>query len=78
MSMSFTDLEQRILDKIDRLEEKLDKTCDTVTKLKQSYELHIENREKAENKRNKRNYLLIGGIGLILTILEMWRSFGSG
>ena len=77
MSMSFTDLEQRILNKIDKIEEKLDKTCDTVTKLKQSYDDHLKLREILENKRNKRNIRLIMTIGLILGSFEAWRTFVS-
>lgn len=76
--MSFTDLEQRILDKIDKLEVKLDNTCNTVTEMKTSYDNHIKSREIAEEKRNKRNLRLIGAMGVILAGFEIWRSLGSG
>lgn len=71
MSMSFTDLEQRILDKIDKIEEKLDKTCDTVTKMNTKLNIHLANIEKNQRSKDRKFYVIIAGMGIGFTLIEV-------
>jgi hypothetical protein len=80
--MSFTDLEQRLLDKIDLLETKLDKTCKTVSDmdkgialLKQSHDNHLASLDISERNKTKKFYYVIALMGIGFSIVQLIQLF---
>ena len=70
VSMSFTDLEQRILDRMDKLEDKLDKTCNTVTKMNERVNNHLDNIEKKQRNKDRKFYAIIAIMGIGFAIIQ--------
>lgn len=72
----------RIFEKFNHFEEKLDKTCNTVgdiktdlALLKQSVTAHLKEREIKEQKNEKKFYIIIAIMGVAFTLYEITKDF---
>lgn len=63
----------RLFDKLDSFQESMSKLCERLTKMETNYENHIKGKEEEEKKSRQNVYLLIAGIGGVLTILQIYQ-----
>ena len=68
----------RIFNKLDSLEEKIDKICDRLTKLEMSVNDHFDDIEKEENKKvtksankERKYYVIIAAMGILFGLYEL-------
>ena len=78
------DVLNRIFDKFDHFEAKLDKTCLTVSEiktevalLKQSVSGHLKERELQEAKKEKKFYAMMAIMGVLFTVYEITKDLFS-
>lgn len=62
----------RLFDKLDGFQESISALCERLTKMETNYENHIKGKEDNDAKKTKNIYLLIAGIGSVLTILQIY------
>jgi len=82
MSVNFDDLTKRILANQDRFEEKLDKTCTTISQMRSDFNLmkltlnsHLEEKAEQADKKERKFYVIIAGMGIIFTLVEVFQGF---
>jgi len=68
------DIEERIIDKLDTLDEKIDKLCLWKTQMEAEWKNHTEELEKKSVGKEKRFYYIIALMGVGFTIQEIIRS----
>ena len=78
MSMNFDDLTNRILNRLDKFEDKFDNTCNTISQLKSDFNLlklqldsHLEEKEKQAVNNNRKFYIIMALMGTGFTIFEV-------
>lgn len=76
--MNFDDLTNRILDRLDKFEDKFDTTCSTISQLKGDFNLlkqqlntHLEEKEKQAANSNRKFYIIMALMGTGFTIFEV-------
>ena len=72
----FDDMTKRILDKLDKIEDNIDDICGRLMRVELQLKNHFRNIEKKQNSKDKRFYIIIAGMGIIFTIVEVlqnWR-----
>ena len=70
------DIDERIIDKLDILDEKIDKLCIWKTEMDSNWKHHLEDMEKAQNKKLRSRDFVIVIFGLGIAALEAFRSLG--
>lgn len=73
--MNFDDMTNRIIDKIDKMDEKIDKLCQWKTKMEVQWNTHMEELDRKSQQKEKRFYYIIALMGVGFTVQEIIRSF---
>ena len=71
----FDDLTKRIIDKLDILDEKIDKLCLWKERMEVEWENHQEDIESKQQNKDKRFYVIIAAMGISFTIIEVVQGF---
>ena len=66
--MAFTDIEQRILDRLDSYDLKVDDLCDRVARVEGKITNHLEHQQAKFNKTTVMIGIMIGVVGLITAL----------
>ena len=66
---------QRVFDRIDKIDEKIDDLCDRMMKVEIDVTNHLSTVEQNANKKEKRFYVLIAGMGTIFAAVSLLQSF---
>ena len=69
------DLTKRIIDKLDVLDEKIDKICIWKTEMQVQWENHIKEMETKQQNKDKKFYIIIAAMGISFTIIEVVQGF---
>lgn len=64
----------RLFDKLDGIDTKIDDLCDRMTKQETKYDIHIDGEREKSEKKEKRFYMILGLVGGIVSIVEVVRS----
>lgn len=72
---NFDDLTNRIINKLDILDQKIDDLCTWKVKMETEWKNHIAIIEKKSVNKEKRFYMIIALMGVAFTIQEIVRSF---
>ena len=65
----------RIVDKLDILDDKIDKLCQWKERMETEWNAHTEKRKVIQENKNKNFYYVLGVIGVIVAIIEVVRSY---
>jgi Skp family chaperone for outer membrane proteins len=72
MSMTdFDDLTNRILDKMDEMEKKIDNLCNRMTKVEINLDNHFRELDQKKEANEKKFYYIIAIMGVSFTIYEV-------
>lgn len=72
MSMTdFDDLTNRILDKMDEMEKKIDNLCNRMTKVEINLENHFKELDQKKEANERKFYYIIAIMGVSFTIYEV-------
>lgn len=72
MSMTdFDDLTNRILDKMDEMEKKIDNLCNRMTKVEINLDNHFKELDQKKESNEKKFYYIIAIMGVSFTIYEV-------
>jgi hypothetical protein len=72
MSMTdFDDLTNRILDKMDEMEKKIDNLCNRMTKVEINLDNHFKELDQKKEANEKKFYYIIAIMGVSFTIYEV-------
>ena len=72
MSMTdFDDLTNRILDKMDEMEKKIDNLCSRMTKVEINLDNHFKELDQKKEANEKKFYYIIAIMGVSFTIYEV-------
>lgn len=71
----FDDMTKRILDRLDGLEEKIEKLCERVMKVEYELKSHLKMREKKQENKEKKFYIIIACMGIGFTLIEIYQNF---
>ncbi len=66
--MAFTDIEQRILDRLDIFDKKQDDLCERVARVEEKITNHLEHQQQKFNKTSVIIGVMIGVVGLITAL----------
>jgi uncharacterized membrane protein YjjP (DUF1212 family) len=72
-SLTLSEIENRILNKLDKMDDKIDDLCHRVTKQEVRYNTHIENEIQRNDFRFKVLTLMVGVIGSSFALLNILR-----
>ena len=61
----------RMFAKFDKLEDKLDVTCDRVTRIEEKQDAHFADLENKKQNRERKFYIVIAIIGVLFTVREL-------
>lgn len=70
------DVEQRIFDKLDAIENRLTDLCLRLTVLESEYKSHLEEIQEDQNKKLRSRDLIIVLVGVSLGVIEVLRTLG--
>ena len=65
---------QRVFDRIDKFDEKIDDLCDRMMKVELDVTNHLNTVEQNANKKEKRFYVLIAAMGTIFAAVSLFQS----
>lgn len=71
MSPEIDDLTSRLLTHIDQLYSKLNDTCDRLLRVEMQLQTHFEELEHKNANKEKKFYIIIAGMGIIFTAIEL-------
>jgi len=71
---NFDDLTNRILNNMDKMDNKLDDLCGRMTKVEASLDNHYKNIDKKAKSKERRFYYIIALMGIGFTVQEIIRS----
>jgi len=66
--MPISDIEQRIFDKLDNFDSKLDDLCERMVRMETTVSNHLEHQRQKFNKTTVVFGLLIGAVGIMVAI----------
>ena len=66
---------QRVFERIDKFDEKIDDLCDRMMKVELDVTNHLNTVEQNANKKEKRFYVLIAAMGTIFAAVSLLQSF---
>ena len=66
---------QRVFERIDKFDEKIDDLCDRMMKVELDVTNHLTTVEQNANKKEKRFYVLIAALGTIFAAVSLLQSF---
>ena len=69
------DLTKRIIDKLDILDEKIDKICLWKERMEVEWKAHQEEIDTKQTNKDKRFYIIIAAMGISFTIIEVVQGF---
>jgi len=72
----FDDMTKRILDRLDSLDEKIEKLCERVMKVEYELKSHLKIIEKKQVNKEKKFYVLIACMGIAFTLIEIYQNVG--
>ena len=72
----FDDMTKRILDRLDSLDEKIEKLCERVMKVEYELKSHLKVIEKKQVNKEKKFYVVIACMGIAFTLIEIYQNFG--
>ena len=67
----FDDLTNRILDKMDEMEKKIDNLCNRMTKVEINLDNHFKELDQKKESNEKKFYYIIAIMGVSFTIYEI-------
>lgn len=67
----FDDLTNRILDKMDEMEKKIDNLCNRMTKVEINLDNHFKELDQKKESNEKKFYYIIAIMGVSFTIYEV-------
>jgi hypothetical protein len=70
----FDDLTKRILSRLDSLDEKIEKLCERVMKVEYELKSHLKERERKQEHKEKKFYIVIACMGIAFTIIEIYQN----
>ena len=70
------DVEARIFDKLDKIEENLSDLCDRMTRQETEFEAHIERMERSHDRKLKNRDFMIIVFGSIIGLIELINVLG--
>ena len=70
----FDDVTKRILDNLDKIDDKLDGLCNRMTKVESNLENHFNDIDKRQKGKERKFYYIIALMGIGFTIQEIIRS----
>jgi hypothetical protein len=71
MPVDFDDLTNRILDKMDEMEKKIDNLCNRMTKVEINLDNHFKELDQKKEANEKKFYYIIAIMGVSFTIYEV-------
>jgi uncharacterized protein YaaN involved in tellurite resistance len=71
MPVDFDDLTNRILDKMDEMEKKIDNLCSRMTKVEINLDNHFKELDQKKEDNEKKFYYIIAIMGVSFTIYEV-------
>ena len=66
---------QRVFERIDKFDEKIDDLCDRMMKVELDVTNHLNTVEQNANKKEKRFYVLIAALGTVFAAVSLLQSF---
>ena len=66
---------QRVFERIDKFDDKIDDLCDRMMKVELDVTNHLTTVEQNANKKEKRFYVLIASMGTIFAAVSLLQSF---
>ena len=69
MPVDFDDMTNRILDKLDHYEDKIEELCNRLMKVEVELNAHFERIERKRKGKDRKFYLIIAGMGIIFTTI---------
>jgi len=66
---------QRVFERIDKFDEKIDDLCDRMMKVELDVTNHLTTVEQNANRKEKRFYVLIASLGTIFAAVSLFQSF---
>lgn len=73
MPIDFDDMTNRIIDKLDILDDKIDKICLWKETMSTEWKTHMKEQDRKNRGKEKRFYYLIGLMGVAFTIFEVMK-----
>ena len=70
----FDDVTKRILDNLDKIDDKLDDLCTRMTKVESNLDNHFKDIDKRQKGKERKFYYIIALMGIGFTIQEIIRS----
>lgn len=64
----------RLFDKLDHIDSKIDDLCNRMTKQETKYDLHIEEGQRKSQKKERVFYAVLAFIGTVVSLVELSRS----
>lgn len=64
----------RLFDKLDHIDSKIDDLCERITRQETKYELHIDSEKSKTERKEKTFYVCMAVLGGIISIIEVVRS----
>ena len=69
----FDDLTKRILDNLDKIDDKLDDLCTRMTKVESNLDNHFKDIDKRQKGKERKFYYIIALMGIGFTVQEIIR-----
>ena len=73
----FDDMTKRILDKLDAIEDNIDDICGRLMRVELNLLNHFNDIEKQQRKKDRKFYIVIAGMGIAFTLVEIIQNVGS-
>ena len=70
------DVEGRIFEKLDKIEDRINDLCIRLSAMETEYNAHIENMQRTQDSKLRRRDYTLGIMAVGLTIVEVFRSLG--
>jgi len=74
MGTNFDDMTARIIDKLDVMDDKIDKLCIWKTEMQTEWKNHKEEQDRRINNKDKRFYVIIAVMGVGFATVELIQS----
>jgi len=69
--MNFDDMTTRIIDKLDILDDKIDKLCQWKTQMETEWKTHTAQLQSKSENKEKKFYIIIAIMGVFFTLVEV-------
>ncbi len=71
----FDDMTKRILDKLDKIDEAIDSLCGRMLRVEIDLKNHFKSIEKKQRSKDRRFYIIIAGMGILFTVVQVLQSW---